>query len=171
MAVVSFDIDDMTGEELAEAAERVRQQTGVLDVSMGAAIGKKGRPLTCFSILAREDALEPLRRFCLEQTSTLGLRWRTEERLILPREQRGDAGARVKAATRPDGTVTVKAESDDLCGARDLADRRRRQREAEDGSADANTAHAGAGAGLEPRSGHGEADGRPSPQPGHGGEP
>jgi uncharacterized protein (TIGR00299 family) protein len=135
VAVVSFDIDDMTGEELADAAERIRQCPGVLDVSMGAAIGKKGRPLTWFRVLAREDALDAVRPVCLQQTSTLGLRWRIEARVVLAREERRAAsGARVKAATRPDGSVTVKAESDDLHGARDLADRRRRQHDAEQGA-------------------------------------
>jgi hypothetical protein len=123
---------DMTGEELADAAERIRQCPGVLDVSMGAAIGKKGRPLTWFRVLAREDALDAVRLACLQQTSTLGLRWRIEERVVLAREERrGGDGARVKAATRPDGSVTVKMESDDLHDARDLADRRRRQHDAE----------------------------------------
>ena len=132
VAVVSFDIDDMTGEELADAAGRIRQCPGVLDVSMGAAIGKKGRPLTWFRVLAREDALDAVRLACLQQTSTLGLRWRIEERVVLAREERrGGDGARVKAATRPDGSVTVKMESDDLHDARDLADRRRRQHDAE----------------------------------------
>jgi uncharacterized protein (TIGR00299 family) protein len=135
VAVVSFDIDDMTGEELADAAERIRQCSGVLDVSMTAALGKKGRPLTWFRVMAREDALDAVRLACLQQTSTLGLRWRIEERVVLVREERDSGGGpRVKAATRPDGTVTVKAESDDLRDARDLADRRRRQRDAERGA-------------------------------------
>jgi uncharacterized protein (DUF111 family) len=122
----------MTGEELADAAERIRQCPGVVDVSLGAAVGKKGRPLTTFRVLAREEALEAVRSVCLQQTSTLGLRWRIEERVVLAREERRTgAGARVKAATRPDGSVTVKAESDDLRDARDLADRRRRQHAAE----------------------------------------
>lgn len=78
VAVLSFDIDDMTGEELADAAERIRQCPGVLDVSMSAAMGKKGRPLTSLRVLAREDALSDARTLCLQQTSTLGLRWRID---------------------------------------------------------------------------------------------
>jgi uncharacterized protein (TIGR00299 family) protein len=136
VAVISFDIDDMTGEELAEAAERIRQCSGVLDVSMGAAVGKKGRPLTWARVLAREDALDAVRQTCLLQTSSLGLRWRIEERVVLAREERRRSdGMRVKVATRPDGSVTMKVESDDLRGARDLSDRRIRQRDAEAGEA------------------------------------
>ncbi len=136
VAVLSFDIDDMTGEELADAAERIRQCPGVLDVSMSPAMGKKGRPLTSLRVLAREAALPAARTFCLQQTTTLGLRWRIEERVVLAREERNSAaGPRVKAARRPDGSVTVKAESDDLGQARDLADRRLRQHDAEHGGA------------------------------------
>jgi pyridinium-3,5-bisthiocarboxylic acid mononucleotide nickel chelatase len=135
VAVIGFDIDDMTGEELADAAERIRGCPGVLDVSITVALGKKGRPLNAFRVLAREEALEAARLECLRQTTTLGLRWRIEERVVLAREEGGEAGVRVKAARRPDGNVTVKAESDDLRDARDLADRRRRQHEAEAGHA------------------------------------
>jgi hypothetical protein len=136
VAVISFDIDDMTGEELAEAAERIRHCRGVLDVSIGSAVGKKGRLLTWAQVLAREEALDGARQACLLQTSSLGLRWRIEERVVLAREERLHAdGLRVKAATRPDGSVTVKVESDDLREARDLGDRRKRQRDAEAGDA------------------------------------
>jgi len=134
VAVISFDIDDMTGEELAEAAERIRQCDGVLDLSMAAAVGKKGRPLTWVRVMAREDALDSVSRTCLLQTSSLGLRWRVEERVVLVREERRRSdGMRVKAATRPDGSVTMKVESDDLRLARDLNDRRKRQRDTETG--------------------------------------
>ena len=136
IAVISFDIDDMTGEELGEAADRIRHTSGVIDVSMSAALGKKGRPLTCFRVLAREGALAAVRRACLQQTSSLGVRWRVEEREVLAREEREQRGGlRVKAAVRPGGAVTVKAESDDLREAHDLAERRERQHKAEFGGA------------------------------------
>ena len=35
VAVLSFKIDDMTGEEIAVAADRLRNFAGVLDLSMG----------------------------------------------------------------------------------------------------------------------------------------
>src|SRR5262245_45479508 len=43
VAVVEFDVDDMTGEEIAVAADRLRAEAGVLDVSIGTRHGKKGR--------------------------------------------------------------------------------------------------------------------------------
>ena len=101
---------------------------------MAAAVGKKGRPLTWVRVMAREDALDSVSRTCLLQTSSLGLRWRVEERVVLVREERRRSdGMRVKAATRPDGSVTMKVESDDLRLARDLNDRRKRQRDTETG--------------------------------------
>jgi hypothetical protein len=134
VGVIAFDIDDMTGEELGEAADRIRHTSGVIDVSMSAALGKKGRPLTCFRVLVREAALAAVRRACLQQTSTLGVRWRVEEREVLAREEREQrCGPRVKAAVRPGGAVTLKAESDDLREAHDLAERRQRQHKAEHG--------------------------------------
>lgn len=131
VAMISFDIDDMTGEELAAALDRIRGEPGVLDVSMAPALGKKGRPLAWVRVMARPDALDTVCRLCLVQTSTLGLRWRVEERAVLAREGREAEGLRVKTARRPDGALTAKVESDDLAGEQDLAARRRRQRQAE----------------------------------------
>ena len=42
VAVLSFDIDDMSGEEIGAAADRLRAEAGVLDLSIGTRIGKKG---------------------------------------------------------------------------------------------------------------------------------
>ena len=131
VAVLCFDIDDMTGEEIGWAAERLRALPGVLDVALTPGLGKKGRPLTSFRLLAREEALEAAQRECLRQTSTLGLRWRIEERTVLRREQREFSGLRVKRARRPEGGASAKVESDDLHAEADLAGRRQRQRVAE----------------------------------------
>ena len=43
--VLSFDIDDMSGEEIGIAADRLRVLEGVLDLSIGNRQGKKGRPV------------------------------------------------------------------------------------------------------------------------------
>jgi uncharacterized protein (TIGR00299 family) protein len=131
IAVLAFDIDDMTGEEIGEAARRIRGHAGVLDLSLIAASGKKSRPVTRFELLARPEAIDEIGRFCLMQTATIGLRWRLESRMTLPRIARTDTSPRRKESTRPDGRITVKAESDDLRDAPDLATRRRRQRAAE----------------------------------------
>ena len=120
VAVLSFDVDDMTGEEIAVSADRLRAAPGVLDVTIGVRFGKKGRPLHDFRLLARAEEAQAIAARCLTETSTLGLRWRVERREILPRKggvaptPAGDV--RVKRAVRPDGQISVKAENDDLGG-------------------------------------------------------
>lgn len=137
VAVLSFDIDDMTGEELGVALDRLRAADGVLDLSMGTRIGKKGRPLHDLRLLVRADALEAVRELCFHETATIGLRWRMERRAVLPRTAAlatvDGQCVRVKRVERPGGGG-AKAESDDLAGLGGLAERRRIKRRAEDGA-------------------------------------
>ncbi|WP_158044002.1 LarC family nickel insertion protein [Skermanella pratensis] len=132
VAVLSFDIDDMTGEEIGVAADRLRALDGVLDLALAPLTGKKGRPLTGFRLLVRPDALALVRERCLLETSTIGLRWRMERRTVLPRRTSGET-VRIKRVERPGGTTTAKAESDDLAGIDGLAARRARKSEVETG--------------------------------------
>jgi uncharacterized protein (TIGR00299 family) protein len=132
VAVLSFDIDDMTGEEIGIAADRLRAAGGVLDVALASLSGKKGRPLTEFRLLVRPEALDAVQRLCFIETSTIGLRWRVEQRSTL--ERSADLSAsdiRVKRVNRPDGAATAKAESDDLASIDSLAGRRAAKSEAE----------------------------------------
>lgn len=137
VAAIAFEVDDMTGEEIGTAAERLRAVPGVLDVSLGQLFGKKGRPATSFRLLARPESTDAVARACFEQTSTIGLRLTEEHRLTLARAAGEAAGVPVKRVARPGG-ATVKAESDALTGAT-LAERRaakrRAERAAEDGDA------------------------------------
>jgi uncharacterized protein (TIGR00299 family) protein len=116
VAVVQFDVDDMTGEEIGLAADRLRGEPGVLDVVLVPGLGKKGRPVTLFQVLALPDALERCGNAIFLETSTIGLRWMLCDRRILPRsvDRPGDDGMRVKEVQRPNGTTTRKVESDDL---------------------------------------------------------
>lgn len=133
--VLSFDVDDMTGEEIGVAADRLRAADGVLDVSLGLRIGKKGRPLHDFRLLVTPARLEAVGELCLRETSTIGLRWHRVQRQRLARDVEavaiGDATVRRKRVRRPGGETTVKAESDDLAGTGTLAARRRLQSRAE----------------------------------------
>jgi uncharacterized protein (DUF111 family) len=132
VAVLSFDIDDMTGEEIGVAADRLRAADGVLDVALATLSGKKGRPLVEFRLLIRSESLNAIQRLCLVETSTIGLRWRIEQRATLDRSADTAASAiRVKRVNRPDGATTNKAESDDLTEIDSLARRRAAKVEAE----------------------------------------
>ncbi len=129
VAVLEFDVDDMTGEEIAVAADRLRLEPGVLDVSVGTRQGKKGRTLADFRLLARIDAADAIARVCFTETSTLGLRWREERRRLLRRNEFAldvdGAAVRVKIAERPGGARTAKAAQDDVVSTPGLGKRRR----------------------------------------------
>jgi uncharacterized protein (TIGR00299 family) protein len=128
ITVLSFEIDDMSGEEIAVAADRLRQLAGVVDVSIGQRSGKKGRPMHAFHLLVQPDRTEAAVERCFLETSTIGLRVREERRVKLPRElqrsQHGDVEVGIKTVQRPGVRTTAKAESDDLAG--DSLDARRR---------------------------------------------
>jgi uncharacterized protein (DUF111 family) len=131
VAVVEFDVDDMTGEEIAVAADRLRAEAGVLDVSVGTRHGKKGRPLAEFRLLARPEATDAIAQACFTETSTLGLRWREERRRVLHRSEVAaaidGAAVEVKVALRPGGKRTAKAAHDDVAKMRGLSTRRQRR--------------------------------------------
>ncbi|QTL06076.1 LarC family nickel insertion protein [Aquabacter sp. L1I39] len=122
---LAFDIDDMTGEEMAHAADLLRATTGVRDLRLVPGLGKKGRPLTTFALLCEDDRLDAISDAVFLQTSTLGLRFHAVERRVLARTHGHAADGRpVKHATRPDGQVTAKVEADALSGLSTLAARR-----------------------------------------------
>jgi len=129
VTVLEFDVDDMTGEEIAVAADRLRAEPGVVDVSVGTRHGKKGRPLADFRLLAQAHAADAVAQACFTETSTLGLRVREERRRVLPRAEVataiGGAAVEVKIAARPGGKRTAKAAQDDVVATRGLAERRR----------------------------------------------
>ena len=131
VAVIEFEIDDMTGEEIGTACELLRAQEGVLDVSLAHRFGKKGRPVVSLRLLAKPEAADAVARACFAQTSTIGLRLTEARRLTLAREADAVDGVAVKRVQRPGG-ATAKAESDALTGAT-LAERRAAKRRAEQG--------------------------------------
>ncbi|MBE0615908.1 MAG: LarC family nickel insertion protein [Burkholderiales bacterium] len=135
VAVVQFDIDDMSGEEIGVAAERLRREQGVLDLLLVPAQGKKGRPVTMFHLLIDPAYLEACSRLVFLETSTIGLRWSMFDRIVLPRQMRSTAdGLSVKEVRRPDGSATSKIESDELGSLASLALRRQTKAAAEGSS-------------------------------------
>ncbi len=133
VAVLEFDVDDMTGEEIALAADRLRAIAGVRDLSFGTRQGKKGRPVTDFRLLAAPGAAEAAIEACFRETSTLGLRVREDRRRILKRDEVavGAPAVAVKRARRPEGETTAKAAHDDVRAPDSLAARRSARADAE----------------------------------------
>lgn len=131
VSVLSFEVDDQTPEDLALGLERLRAQDGVLDVTQAPVAGKQGRLLARIQVLARPAALETIAAACFHETTTLGIRVQTSERLILPRrEVTAAAGVRVKLAERGQAP-SAKAELADLADADGHAGRERKRRAAE----------------------------------------
>jgi len=137
MVRLSCDLDDQTPEDVAIAVDRLRLLDGVVDVTTSVAAGKKGRIALRLDVLARPECLPEAQTQLLEQTTSLGIRWHTVYRAVLPRNSEvveTSAGpVRRKRAERPSGP-TFKAESDDLAALGDTQEARNRIRlEAEDG--------------------------------------
>jgi hypothetical protein len=140
VALCQFELDDQTPEDLAVALDHLRAESGVLDVTQTPVFGKKGRLAMQVQLLARPEALAQVLERCFSETSTLGIRWQILQRAVLVRESifRDSAARRVrlKRAHRPDGSITAKAEMDDLAdtkGGRAGREALRRQVEKDDG--------------------------------------
>jgi len=115
--VLSADIDDMSPEELAGAAEVLRAE-GALDVVLLHTTMKKGRLGTRVEALVQTSDLARLEEKIFLQFTTLGVKTFDVVRNALERESRlvrfDGRDIRVKVATLPDGTQRAKPEFDDL---------------------------------------------------------
>src|SRR6195256_6241527 len=115
--VLSADIDDMSPEELAGAADVLRAE-GALDVGLLNTTMKKGRLGTRVEALVQSSDLARLEEKIFLQFTTLGVKTFDVVRNALERESRlvrfDGRDIRVKVATLPDGTQRAKPEFDDL---------------------------------------------------------
>lgn len=96
---ISCNLDDMTGEDIAFAAERILQ-AGALDVFTESIYMKKGRPAVKLTVLARPEDEERLTGEIFRHTSTIGVRMHTDRRYELSR--------RSEQRETPLGTIEVK---------------------------------------------------------------
>jgi uncharacterized protein (DUF111 family) len=81
-------IDDMTAEELAFAAERLMEE-GAKDVTLTSVQMKKGRPATLLTVMCADEEAEKERfvRLIFRYTTTIGIRELISERYILDRRE------------------------------------------------------------------------------------
>ena len=96
---ISCNLDDMTGEEIAFAAEQILA-AGALDVFTESIYMKKGRPAVKLTVLARTGEEEKLAGEIFRHTSTIGVRMHTDRRYELAR--------RSEQRETPLGTIEVK---------------------------------------------------------------
>jgi uncharacterized protein (DUF111 family) len=120
LAVIAFEVDDQTPEDLAIALERLRALPGVHDVLQMAAWGKKGRMAAHLQLLARPEVLDEVVEACFRETTTIGLRTHLVQGRALTRRMHSvlvdGQPMRVKSVERPGGR-SGKTEADDLVSA------------------------------------------------------
>jgi len=97
--VLETTVDDVPPQTLAHACERLFE-LGAFEVYTSAVVMKKGRSGHLITVLGRPEQFDELSACLVAETSTLGLRYRIEQRLELDRESR-----RVRT---PWGQVRVK---------------------------------------------------------------
>lgn len=135
LAVIEFEVDDQSAEDLAMGLDRLRALPDVLDAVQMPVFGKKGRMMMHVRVLARSDAIDNAITACFRETTTIGLRHQVVSGAALPRDIReievDGATVRVKRVDRPGGR-TAKAEADDAMAhethARRASIRRRAER-------------------------------------------
>jgi hypothetical protein len=87
ISVIETNLDDSSPEQLAFAMERLFE-AGALDVFFTPVQMKKNRPAVVLTVLASPPQADALARMMLRETSSLGVRFRSAQRLMAPR--RGD---------------------------------------------------------------------------------
>ena len=117
LAVIEFEVDDQSPEDLATGLDRLRGHRDVFDVVQMPVFGKKGRMMMHVRALARAAAADAAIAACFRETTTIGLRHHVVSGTALAREAREvdveGTMVRVKTVDRPGGR-TAKAESDDM---------------------------------------------------------
>ncbi len=132
LAVISFEVDDQSGEDLALGLARVRAAEGVHDVVQMPAFGKKSRLAVHVQVLARPAMLDAVVALCFAETTTIGLRTHLVQGRALARRgvraELAEAAVGVKLVQRPDAAgemvASGKVEADDLI---EIASHRRRE--------------------------------------------
>lgn len=115
--LLTCEVDDMSPEYLASAAERLRA-AGALEVVQQPVVMKKGRAGTRLEVLCAPDRADALEARLLAETTSIGVRRQSVHRRALPRESRDVTvlGHRVgvKTVTLPDGSRRGKPEYEDV---------------------------------------------------------
>ena len=135
LAVITFEVDDQSPEDLAAGLDHIRAMQEVLDVTQASVAGKKGRMAAHVQILVSPRELENVIVACFQETTTIGLRYQVTEGAMLRRrlkmvEMEGGDNLQVKIVERPGGVQTGKAEAADAASHRGHLQRARLRREA-----------------------------------------
>jgi uncharacterized protein (DUF111 family) len=115
-ATIETTIDDMDPQMYDYIFEKGLQM-GALDIFCTAVQMKKNRRGTLVTILCRPESVTTLSEFLLRETTTIGLRWRLENRFMLQRDvvtvETRYGKIRCKKATHGKELINIKPEYDD----------------------------------------------------------
>src|SRR6185312_3909380 len=118
IAVIEATIDDASPQLLGYASERLLA-AGAWDVYSHAVQMKKSRSGVQLTVLCRPDLVPALRQVLFRETTTIGLRWRIENKMALPREfaevETPWGKVKIKIARWPSGEVANAAPEYDDC--------------------------------------------------------
>jgi hypothetical protein len=113
VSVLRCTIDNMNPELYGDLMQRLFDERA-LEVYYTPVMMKKSRPGTEITVLCEHADVDQLSRIVLTHSTTLGLRVTREERVELPRRVESVetewGPARIKVATRPDGSETASPE-------------------------------------------------------------
>lgn len=118
IAVIETVIDDCNPQVLAYASELLLD-AGAWDVYRASVQMKKGRTGVQIIVLCNPSLMPRMRDILFRETTTIGLRWRLENKLALAREfltvQTSRGEVRIKIARWPNGNVTNAAPEYEDC--------------------------------------------------------
>jgi len=118
IAVIETVIDDSSPQVLAYASDLLLD-AGAWDVYRAAVQMKKGRTGAQLTVLCRPDLVPALRDILFRETTTIGLRWRLENKESLAREflevETGLGPVRIKIARWPSGKIANAAPEYEDC--------------------------------------------------------
>ena len=118
IAVIETVIDDATPQLLAYVSELLLE-AGAWDVYRAPVQMKKGRAGVQMTVLSSPELMPALRDLLLRETTTIGLRWRMENKLALAREfvevETEWGKVRIKVARWPSGEVANASPEYEVC--------------------------------------------------------
>ncbi|MSP37578.1 MAG: nickel pincer cofactor biosynthesis protein LarC [Deltaproteobacteria bacterium] len=117
MLVMETNIDDMNPQYYDHIMDRLFA-AGARDVFLAPVQMKKNRPATLLSVICEPAKRDELAAIILQETTSIGVRYYSVNRLILKREAKKIAtrfgAVMVKIVTQPDGIQRATPEYDDL---------------------------------------------------------
>ena len=118
IAIIETVIDDCNPQLLAYVSEKLLE-AGAWDVYRVSVQMKKGRSGVQMTVLCRPDLVPALQELLFRETTTIGLRWRLENKVALAREfaevETSWGKVRIKVARLPNGTIANAAPEYEDC--------------------------------------------------------